>query len=220
MRVSFFLPIFLLLVQPAVAQYERFSLSAKAGFNAAYIEYLDKTANQIIKPIRKAKPGLYAGINAAVHLNPALSVEADLLYSQKGLRYVQEGVKSGRNVMDYVELPISGHFRSSRVREQFWDAFAGAYVAYWVRGAYIVNHKITGIKSLEPIDFKSENHSYNRTDIGFFAGLSYITEERNFIFDIKYAHGFGNIASKAVDPTAHRVISFGLKYIFIKSGRL
>ncbi len=202
------------------AQKEKCRFSARTGLNLAYLEYLDEDANALIKEIRRAKPGLLIGLSATVRLNPVLSVDAALVYTQKGLRYVQEPIKKGRNTMNYLEIPVSGHITSFNKHKQFWDIFIGAYAGYWTDGKYIVTDNLTGITTKTAIDFNNENFAYNRTDVGFHIGGSIYPKNKNWVFDLKYAHGFANMARKATDETEHRVITLGLKYIFARKGHL
>jgi len=202
-------------------QKEKFRFSARTGLNLAYLEYLDPDANALFKQVRTAKPGFVVGAVATVRLNPVLNVEAELVYTQKGLRYSQpEFFKVGRNTMNYIEIPISGHFLSLKKKREVWDFFVGAYAGYWTDGKYIVKNKLSGEVVKPKIDFSNDLYSYNRTDLGFLAGFSLYSQNKNWAFDVKYAHGFASLAHQGVDETEHRVITIGCKYIFLKTGKI
>ncbi len=212
--------IFLFSANPVSAQKEKYRFAFRTGLNLAYLKFLTPEKEELIKPLRTGKVGMLVGFSATARLNPVLSVKAELVYTQKGLRFVQEGIKISRKSMNYVEIPLSGHFTSSNKKKQFWDLFGGAYVGYWTDGMLIEKYAQTGFKAKTPIKFETLDGAYNRVDIGFLGGASYFSRDRNWAFDLRYEHGFSNNANKYADPTAHRVFSLGVEYIFAKRGKM
>ncbi|HUQ19703.1 MAG TPA: porin family protein [Gemmatimonadaceae bacterium] len=144
----------------------------------------------------KYKPGLLAGVFLGIPLTDMVSIEPQLLFSQKGTNV--EGVGATSNLEgsirgNYIEVPVLFKLSFPGYNSQVTPfVFAGPY------GAYRLNCKAEGVilavtgdrdcDETEVIDIKS-------TDFGgtIGGGVRFRMGSQLVILDARYSHGFTNI---------------------------
>ena len=188
------------------------SFGIKTGLNLSKAKYSDDADEQLIKPYRKLKPGFIAGFVLNKQLNEVLSVQAEVLYSQKGLKFEQKSYNKTTNSMNYIELPISGHYNLTRRKITALNTYIGAYVAYWINGKSKKDDFTTGEYTVTKVDFNNTDYEYNRTDAGIFAGIVY--EVRRTSYFIRYTHSMTGSSQINADALTNRVVSFGITIFF------
>lgn len=190
------------------------SFGVKTGLNLSLARYLDESKNELIKPHRKLKPGLVAGVFANISLNKILSIQTDLLYSQKGLKFIQEAYNNKViNTMNYIEVPITGNYKIYFSKYNFISVYFGGYVAFWTDGKYKSISLLTGESSSENVNFNSEFYSYSRFDAGLLGGVSYKLGS-NVGIDLRYTHSKLSSSQEYADGISNSVISLFLTYCF------
>ncbi len=190
--------------------FSQVSLGIKAGVNLSKAVYLNEYNEQLVAPIRKLKPGFVAGFILNQKLNEVISVQAEVLYSQKGLKTKQTSLSRYINSMNYIEVPLSGHYSISYNKHSNFNIYIGGYGAYWTDGKYkrydLITSEITKIK----IDFNNTDFIYNRINAGVLFGFVY--KINNFSYFIRYTHSMIGSSQKNADALSNRVISFGMNY--------
>jgi hypothetical protein len=205
MRFYFILFQFLIIALPFRSQT---TFGIKTGLNLSKAVYMEKEYDAIIKPYRKIKPGFTAGIYLNQKLNPSLSVEVDLLYSQKGLKFVQEPFHKTVNTMNYIELPVSGQFMISGNKTSSLVTEIGGFISWWTDGKYIETDFASNNTSAQKVDFKSDYYKYSRIDAGVLAGLIY--NLRKMAFSLRYTHSMMGSSRSNADALSNKVITTGL----------
>ena len=188
------------------------SFGIKTGMNLSHAKYLDDVDEELVKPYRKLKPGFVAGFVLNMKLNKVLSVQAEVLYSQKGLKFEQIPYAESINSMNYIEMPISGHYNLARSEFTAFDVYIGGYGAYWIDGKYKQEDLITGEIINQKVDFKNPDYKYNRTDAGILAGIVYKVKKISFF--LRYTHSMTGSSQINADALTNRVVSFGINFRF------
>ena len=189
------------------------SFGIKTGLNLSHAKYLDVDDDQLIKPYRKLKPGFVAGFVLNKQLNKVLSVQAEILYSQKGLRSEQIPYNKIVNTMNYIELPISGHYNLHRSKSTAFDVYLGAYGAYWIDGKYKKDDLTTGERFVVKVDFKNQDYKYNRIDAGILSGIVYKVKKTSFF--LRYTHSMSGSSQINADALTNRLVSLGIIICFV-----
>ncbi len=191
--------------------YSQTSIGIKTGINLSKAVYLNHNSNNLIKPIRKIKPGFVAGVFVHKKLNKILAVQAEILYSQKGLKTKQEPHNKTVNTMNYIETPFSGHYSLLENSFSSFDIYIGAYAAYWTDGKYkntdLANSQTVKIK----VDFNNKDYKYSRVDYGLLAGITY--HMRTIDLFVRYTHSMSGSSSENTDALSNKVFSFGMNYL-------
>lgn len=210
MKLSF-LTVFLLII--SVNSFSQTSLGIKAGINLSKAVYLNEYNEQLIKPIRKLKPGFNGGIILNHRLNKIISVQFEILYSQKGLKTEQAYLSKYINSMNYIEVPLSGHYSIKKNKHSNFDIYIGGYAAYWTDGSYkrydLLSSEVDKIK----IDFNNTDVIYKRINAGILLGFVY--KINNLSYFIRYTHSMMGSSQKNADALSNHVISFGMNYFII-----
>jgi hypothetical protein len=202
---------FFLLVFIQISAKSQISFGIKYGINLTSVKYEESTSEKLMKPYKKIKFGLLFGGEAEIKINRVLVLDIDLIYTQKGLKYSQPGYSEGKIKMNYVEMPFAGKYLIGSPKKNPFGIFVGGYFAYWLNGKYLKTDFKTGSKQNEAVDFNSPDHQYNRTDIGFYTGISKKISRR-WIFDLRYTHGMFSSARNGTDALLSRVVSLSVTY--------
>ena len=186
----------------------------KSGLNLSIAEYLDESKNELIKPYRKLKPGLIAGAFINISLNKILSIQTELLYSQKGLKFIQEKYnKKVINTMNYVVLPITGQYKIYLTKYDFISIYIGGFVAFWTDGKNKATSLLSGETVAVNVDFSNEFYKYSRFDAGLLGGASYKFNKK-FGIDLRYTHSRLSSSEEYADGISNRVTAISLTYSF------
>ncbi len=194
--------------------YSQTSLKLKAGINLSKAVYLNDANNNLIKPVRELKPGFVSGIVLHRFFNKILSVQAEILYSQKGLKTTQIPYNTTVNTMNYIEVPVSGQYSLMKTRHSYFNIYIGGYGAFWTDGKYKRKDYYTGEITSVKVDFHNPDYSYSRIDAGIFTGFVY--NVKNFDVFFRYTHSMTGSSEFNTDALMNRVISAGINYIILK----
>ena len=189
------------------------SFGIKTGLNLSHAKYLDDADDQMVKQYRKLKPGFVAGFVLNMQLNKVLSVQAEILYSQKGLKFEQIPYNKTINSMNYIELPISGHYNLHRSKSTAFDVYIGAYGAYWIDGKSKKDDLTTGELSVDKVDFQNQDYKYNRIDVGILSGIVYKVKKTSYF--LRYTHSMTGSSQINADALTNRLVSFGINILFV-----
>jgi len=190
------------------------SFKIKAGMNFSKAVYLNSEKDALIKPIRQLKPGIVAGIALQQSVNKILSVQAEILYSQKGLKTTQAPYNTTINTMNYIEIPITGHYSLSKNRHSYFNIYIGGFGAFWTDGKYKRKDYYTGEINSIKVDFHNSDYTYSRIDAGILAGAIY--NIKNIDLFIRYTHSMIGSSELNADALRNKVFSFGINYIILK----
>lgn len=185
----------------------------KTGINFCKAVYDNSYVDDVISPYRKLKPGIAAGIFFDSKLNKILTVNAEILYSQKGLKYFQTGFREGINTMNYLEIPISGGYNFYIDKKNIINFYIGGYYAFWIHGKFIYTDLSSLIKYETKVDFNSPDFDYNRHDAGLFSGLKYRKYKSKLSFDLRYTHAMLSSSNAVADGLFNRLLSFSVSFV-------
>ncbi|NPA68706.1 MAG: PorT family protein [Chlorobi bacterium] len=187
----------------------------KTGINFSRPVYAYDFNNKLTEDYKKNKTGFCGGFVLHHFFNEILSVQAELLYSQKGLKIVQNPYGTTINTMNYIEMPVSGQYSLFKTKNTFLNIYIGGYTAYWISGAYKITDYYTGETVSTKVDFNNADYSYERIDAGISAGLSYRFNDNAELY-LVYSHGMIESAKENVDGFLNRLFSFGINFIVLK----
>ena len=186
----------------------------KTGLNLCIVKYANSDINNIMKSHRKLKPGINAGFFINIELAKVISVQTEILYTQKGLKYIQEGYSKGKNTMNYIEVPVLGQYNIKINRQSKFNIYVGGYVALWTDGKYIRTSYDLYEKEKDKVDFSNEEYKYNRIDAGYLGGVS--IKINRFVIDLRYTHSVISSSQAVADGKLNRVFSLCIAYILKK----
>ena len=212
MTKQIFLPFFIIIF--SFSGYSQTYLKIKTGINLSKAVYLNDADENLIKPIRKLKPGITGGIVLHHFLNKVISVQTEILYSQKGLKTEQIPFATSINTMNYLEIPVTGHYSFVKTRNSFFNIYIGGFGAYWTDGKYKRKDYYTGDVSSIKVDFSNPNYSYSRVDAGILAGAVY--NINNIDLFIRYTHSMTGSSEENTDALSNKVFSLGINYKILK----
>lgn len=171
------------------------------------------------------KSGVVFGGILNVPLNNEMSVQGEVLVSQKGYRFEFDGDNSyDQLTSSYLEIPLLFNYKYSFGE---WNVFgnAGLYAAYWQSGTYesqigdgeIIEEPYEFLK-----DFDADGYKDNRLDYGpaFGFGVLYdkVGTSGNFVLEFRYGLGLAPIGSVENEPPNYtelknRSFSISLAYM-------
>lgn len=211
MRLTFFIILIFGLFQN---NYSQTSIGIKTGINLSKAVYLNDYKDDLVKPIRQLKPGFISGLTIHQSLNKILSVQAEILYTQKGLKTTQVPHSTNINTMNYLEIPLSGHYSIIKNKYSSLDLYIGGYAAYWADGKYKRKDLFTKETVVTKIDFNNSNYTYNRIDAGILGGAVYKKEKADLF--ITYTHSMIGSSQENADALSNHVISAGMNLKILK----
>lgn len=185
----------------------------KTGVNFCKAVYDNKAVDDIISQYRKIKPGVSAGFFVETNLNKILTVDAEILYSQKGLKYFQSGFREGKNTMNYLEIPVSGGYNFFIDKKNILNIYIGGYYAFWINGKFIYTDLSTLLPYETKIDFNSPDFEYNRHDAGLFTGIRYRKLKSKLFIDLRYNHALLSSSNAVADGVFNRLLSISLYFV-------
>lgn len=190
--------------------YSQNSFGIKTGINLSKVKYDDANIDAIISPYKKIKPGINAGFYFSNELNKMMTVNIEILYSQKGLKYYQISYSEGKNTMNYIEIPAIGGLNYYLSRHTKFNFYIGGYYAYWLSGKYISSDLYTSETTITKVDFHNPDWEYNRNDAGLLGGIKYLSDKKKLSFDIRYTHSMLPSSKKVADGVYNRTISINI----------
>lgn len=143
----------------------------RAGVNYANHKFSNITEEEsdYLKPLLAYHFGVVGDFN----LSGNLSLEASLLYSGLGSKFLLEEGEDffdSKTSLNYLKLPVLLKYRFGSESFSFF-VNAGPYIAYGLNGKVATKSKIFGIEfdETDKIDFKEDE--INRLDYGILAGV-------------------------------------------------
>jgi hypothetical protein len=188
----------------------QFNLGIKTGFNLSKAVYLNDYNEELIQAIRKLKPGFSGGIFFRQTMNKVLSVEADILYSQKGLKTKQIPYNISVNTMNYIEIPVTGQYQITADNYRSLNISVGGFVAFWTDGKYKRTDLETSETEITKLNFYSTEYSYSRIDAGIIFELI-LRHKKSDLF-VKYTRSMTGSAQDNTDALSNYVFSIGINY--------
>jgi len=204
----------LLTVSISFFSYSQTSFKIKTGVNFSKAVYLNSEKDALIKPIRQLKSGIITGIALHQFINKILSVQGEILYSQKGLKTTQIPYATTINTMNYFEIPISGHYSLIKTKSSYFNVYIGGFGAYWLNGKYKRKDYYTGEVNSEKVDFHNPDYTYSRIDAGILAGAIYNIKKIDLF--IRYTHSMTGSSELNADAISNKTFSFGINYNILK----
>ena len=211
MRLTF---LAILILSLNLNNYAQTSIGLKTGINFSKAVYLNDYSEELVNPFRKLKPGFISGIVIHQSLNKILSVQAEVLYSQKGLKVTQQPHSTTINSMNYIEIPLTGHYSIIKNKYSSFDLYIGGYSAYWIGGKYKRTDLITDKTGIVKVDFNNPDYTYSRIDYGLLSGAVFKAEKADFY--IRYTYSMTGSSQINTDALSNRVISVGINYKILK----
>jgi opacity protein-like surface antigen len=165
-----------------------FQWGAKAGLNLANISDVDDS---------KMRPGFHAGVFAEKVISPFFGVQAELLYSQMGMKSKVAG-ETNTSKADYLVLPVLAKLY----------VLEGLSVDLGPQFGYMISAKINDKKVYDDVDKKF--------DVSAAMGLSYKICDR---FDVSARYNLGLTSVEDVEgmddyKPKNNVIQVGVGYRF------
>lgn len=189
----------------------------RAGFNVTTIDQ-EIDFQDAEEPWR---PGFNIGIASQFRTGEMFSIAPELLYTQRGY-LVEYNTGGERNVRyDYLSLPVMFRLAFGDILKGYINT--GPTFGYFLGGNYRQEGDVFGVNFEidEAIDFDengtdSWDLDASRFEVGgaIGGGIMLDTEGGSFLIDLRYVHGFTNIADFAeTDSYKNRVVSVSLIYL-------
>lgn len=203
---------------PRVGNSQEFSVGARLGANLASQSALKQYTSGDFS--RSVKAGLLVGLAGNLKLNDWLSVQTELLFTQKGVKYS----------ITYPDDPGFPEYKQSRTLNDLeipilvkGNLSLGSFILNGGLGPYFAIALGGTEKVTEPGDIKYDmefgDGAYRRFDMGlaFGAGIGLEMGPGIISLDLRYDLGFVNIKNgpKAEDSKAscNRAFTIGLEYM-------
>lgn len=175
----------------ASAQEIRFGVKAGANYSSVTADETDGIESKI---------GLQAGLLANFALSDLISIQPEVLYSQKGLQ--SEADSDDKLKLNYIDVPLLVKVNAGGL------FFEGGPQVGFLAGAKITDgNEDRDIKDL-----------YNTVDFGYVAGLGYQLESGPMI-GLRYNGGISNINEGDANPNKIRNSVFQLYAGFLFGGK-
>jgi len=214
--MKFFIAISILILAISENKAQSFA-GITSGLNLSKAVYLEPENEQIIKDYRKLKPGFNFGIFLIQKLNPIISVEIKVLYSQKGLKMVQKPFHKTLNTMNFLEFPFSSQFKLFPNKNNSIYLEFGGFVSYWTDGKYKEYDMNNAVLQNVKVDFYNKTYEYSRIDYGVLFGLNY--QQSGYLLSFNYHHGLAGSSKNSADALSNRTLCFNIGYLIVKSDK-
>ncbi len=159
-------------------------------------------------PYQVLKQGVHYGGVARIEILDFLSIQGEILVSQKGYREEFDGDQAFDELTStYLEIPAMVSL-SKATNDFTIIANAGVYNAFWQAGEFqstidgpdaIITESYQFVSSPDASGYKD-----NRVDFGVLGGLGILYDRfgsGNFILEFRYAKGLSKINSFEVEPS-------------------
>lgn len=207
---------FIIMLLATVGVMAQAQIGIRAGLNVATVADDYEIAEE--EPWRT---GFNVGIATQFRAGEVFSFAPELMYTQRGFRqqYAQGLEREAR--FDYLNIPLLFRLHFGGILKGYINA--GPTVGYWLGGRQTAD-VIPAVEVSQPyeesITFEDvdEDWAYDasRLELGgaVGAGIMLDTEGGSFLIDLRYTHGFTNIADfPDTDNFKNRVVSVSLIYL-------
>ena len=197
----------------------QYVIKPKLGFTLSRIKEPAHDPNYFYQPSYQVlKIGLQAGAGIEYGLNSFFTAEADILYTQKGLKdtthlpsltFFGSYEKGFRYRFHYIELPVLLHFKV----DQHLKLGAGPSLSYLFKAEYFYGNKKK----------KNSNMDYSNWDFGLVGDASWTV--KRFEAGARLTYGISKINLRSSDPEfsttvgatgKNRTFQFYLNYLIKK----
>jgi hypothetical protein len=172
---------FILLSANLQAQTPEFGV--KAGLNLSNMSVEDASDKTL-------KTGFHAGVFTKMPFTDVLSVQPELLFTTKGVKYSFDNLLAEGETnfnLNYIELPINLVYNLS---EDF-EFHLGPYIGYLANANVDASTEILNFIEIDTGDNIDRDH-FKSFDLGLTAGLNFSLEQ--FVFGFKYNLGLTPVA--------------------------
>lgn len=155
---------------------EQYEFGFKLGYN-----YAKASAENITN--LKSLSGLQVGFFGIKNLNRDFSLQAELLYSQKGFKEKNNPSVTHTYSLNYFDVPIMFNYKFRIERGLYASLYAGPSFGYLLSANYLEESDNADDREIDLGDI------INKFDMGFVLGVSTRTEFEDigeFLFDIRY----------------------------------
>lgn len=199
----------------AYKSYSQFYIGGRVGANFSTITYDNKNIQSSFKNDRKLQQGVNAGLSILFSQNEVLFFNADIFFSQKGMK-VSQYSSDGQNRYGYLQVESLGRYAANLKKNNYLTFGIGPYFSFWATGNYVTIDNATGLKTKSKIEFETLDFKYNRFDGGIVFAIGYLFKNdcKAWGMDIKYEVGMVSNAGENVDGSKNRVLSVNLYYLF------
>jgi hypothetical protein len=192
---------------------KRFSIGIKTGLSLANVAYKTDTLKLLgLEPSGKA--GLSTGFAGAYRLSPSFSIQAELLYIQKGFMYEASHISlmgfsfptpEARLFLNYLELPLlaRGEVKAGPLKIL---VSGGPSFAYALNGKYTVeeirvNGTVLQERTSGKINFDGSDR-VKRFDLGIKAGagVGYSFNKSLLMLEVRYGRSFTEYRNDITAP--------------------
>lgn len=196
----------------------------RAGLNVSTVDHEFAAPNlDLDQPWRT---GFNVGIATQFRAGEAFSVAPELIYEQRGYRVLEAGGDNEATAtFNYLSLPLMFRLHFGGILKGYVNA--GPTFSYWLGGRQSSTvpglFDVSGSFENERIVFESDTDdspwAYNdarRLEVGAAVGggIMLDTEGGSFLIDLRYVHGFTDIATiPDVTNFRNRVVSVSLIYL-------
>lgn len=199
--------IFLIILSiPAAAQ---FSVGIRAGMSMS--DYTVKT-----KYNKSNKGGLAAGLVVTNAIGKNISVQADLMYVQKGYNHQICNQCYDKFTSTFIEVPLTLRYSfylpkiSSKLENLKAHAMGGIYFSRWLNAKY--ETKIFDDKITQDYVFSGEKRADFGPNVG--VGLEYALFSGSLILDYRYSYGLVDMSAPgSTNAQKNRSAILGLTYL-------
>lgn len=161
----------------------------KGGLNLSTVGGKDTEGN-------KMKAGFHLGVFAEIPVATSISVQPELVFSNQGSKYTDDGGKGSVNA-SYITLPVMAKYTFS---EGFF-AETGPQIGYLISA----KAKQGGVKS----DMKD---IYKKTDLSWGLGIGYMSKS-NIGANARYNIGLSKVDKEGEFKAYNRVFQVGVMYV-------
>jgi hypothetical protein len=147
------------------------------------------SSNSSVADYKKNVAGIQAGVSVQVGLAPHLSLLSELYYMRKGGTLKTNNPLTTNETayrFNTLELPVLARVHMGRIHLN-----AGPSIAYNLSGKEKTDNQS------KPISFNNANEGFKRFEAGIAmgGGFTFLSKQKQFVFDIRYNHGLTNISS-------------------------
>ena len=209
----FFITCFIII---SVNSFSQISIGFKNGLNFSNVKYDDLKTEKLIKDYKKIKSGVNLGIVSLYRMNPILSLQLEINYSQKGYKYNQIQYIKGKKKINYLEIPFFGKYKLNKSKINILNFYLGGFFAYMINGKDVFTEYPSTEKRTNKFDFNNPNYKYNRIDFGANIGFNfeYISKKRISQVDIRYTHSLVADSKEVADALLSRVFTISYSFLF------
>lgn len=195
----------------------QFTFGIKAGVNLANM--IDKDDSHTYSTDYKTKTGFHLGVTGEYAISDNFCIEPGLLFSTKGFRIEQDGIKFSAN-LNYLELPINAMYKIDLDPAKIF-IMAGPYLAYAVSGKYKADQAVLGDnedQKEQKINIGSDKESDDIKGFDFGLNFGAGVQFNAITFGLQYGLGLANLSPYTENGTMmkNKVIGISLGYKFVK----